>query len=318
MGYFLLGWQAVKTSQGRNMATEELSKEGTHPGTPRGGRMSAVLAVTGILVGLACVLAGLLSPARPGESEADVVARVDDRPIPGARLRQLADGLNRERAARGTPPLPRSEILDRLIEEELLVGRVVELGLPYTDKIARGYLINSLVSMITHDALNAEPPRETLEAYYRKNPAWFVPAVQVAAQLLFVADASEQGRRRAMDLAAQWRQTPPGQTVSADPVPLPVPGSLVPVHKLADYVGAGTTDALARLAVGETTAPAPWMGGWVVARCTDRTAARQPPFEDVAEQVLERYRRDLAEEAYGRYLDGVRAMANIRVLAGDE
>jgi len=275
-----------------------------------------LLAVAGILAGLGMVFAGLVVPTGSGEQEQDIVARVNGRPIASQRFYQLALGLNDERRAGGRPLLERSEILERLIEEELFVGRAVELGLPYSDKIARGYLINSLLSMITHEAMNATPSREILARFFEENLPWFAPARKAAVQLVFVADGGDPGRERAEAVRGAWEQLPPGEMEARDTPPIQVPQTLVPVQKLAEYLGSETAGRIARLAVGETTPPVPWMDGWVVARCTARTAGEPPDFQAVEAQVLEAWRRRQAEEDYRAYMKEVRRTADIRILPG--
>lgn len=288
------------------------------PDADNNGRTNFVLAVIGILIGLGFVLVGLLEPPLTQAPETDIVATVNGRPISASRFQRLADGLNDELLASERPILKRMEILDRLIEEELLVSRAVELGLPYSDKIARGYLINSLLTLITAEAMTADPEPETLEWFFKKNPQWFTPARQVAAQFVFVAESSEAGRRKAEAIRRRWAGLPLGQMESEDPPPLKVPQSLVPVTKLADYLGSETADSIARLAVGETSPPAPWMGGWIVARCMDRTGGELPAFQDVESQVMETFRRRKAEDDYGRYMDNLRIMADIQIATDDK
>ncbi len=280
-------------------------------------RWTAVLAVLGILAGLGFVLFGLLEPYPSNDPETDIVALVNGRPISAMRFQSLADGLNEERRARGQQPIERSEILDRLVEEELIVGRAVELGLPYSDKIARGYLTNSLLAMITDEAMSTVPPEEDLERFFKENSQRFTPAEQVAARFLFVAEGGPAGRRKATAIRQRWEKLPLDQMESGDKPPVKVPTSLVPVHKLADYLGGDTAGRIARLAVGETTPPCSWMDGWVVARCLDRTGGRTPAFQDVQSQVLETFRRRRAEEDYEDYMENIRIMADIQILMGD-
>ena len=279
--------------------------------------MCVVLAALGVLVGLGLVFSGLWVPSRSVETGGEVIAMVNGRPISARHFYQLALGLNDERRAGGVPLLQRSEILERLIDEELFLDRAVELGLPYSDKIARGYLINSLLSMITHEAFGARPPRERLQRFFDENLPWFTPARQVAVQLVFVARGDEEGRTRAEWVRRVWEKLPLGKVVPLDPLPIPVPESRVPVQKLAEYLGGETAGRIARLAVGETSPPAPWMGGWVVARCMERAGGEPPPFHEVEAQVLEAYRHRLAEEHYRAYMREVRRTADVRILVGN-
>ena len=276
-----------------------------------------MLGFAGVLVGLGLVFLGLWVPPMGLDPQGEVIAMVNGRPISARHFYQLALGLNDERRAGGMPLLERSEILERLIDEELFLDRAVELGLPYSDKIARGYLINSLLAMISHEALSARPAWERLNRFYMENRPWFTPARQVAAQLVFVAQGDEDGRTRAEWARRAWERLPPGRVEPLDPIPVPVPESLVPVQKLAEYLGRETAERIARLAVGETTPPAPWMGGWVVARCAERAGGEAPPFHEVESQVLDAYRHRLAEEHYRAYMREVRRTADVRILVGD-
>jgi len=280
-------------------------------GTAAEGRTSLLLAAAGILLGTGMFLFGLGCPPGCGKQETNVVARVNGRPIAAERFYQLALGLNDERRAGGRPLLERSEVLERLIDEELFVDRAVALGLPYQDKIVRGYLINSLLAMITHEAMHESPPRQVLERFYEENLPWFTPARQAAVRLLFVADGGAEGRERLEAARRAWERQPPAEGSTLDPEPVPVPRTPVPVQKLAEYLGSEAAGRIARLALGETTPPMPWMDGWVAARCTWRSAEAPPGFEVVEAQVLEAWRRRRAEEDYRAYLKRLRLEADI-------
>ena len=116
-------------------------------------RRSLRLLGLGAAAGLLCAAVGLLRPAAPPVEmvAADAVARVNGTAIRRADYERLLAGLQRDTR---TPidDKSRARILDRMIEEELLVQRALELGLATVDRRVRANLTSSLIASIVTEA----------------------------------------------------------------------------------------------------------------------------------------------------------------------
>ncbi len=148
-------------------------------------------------VGLAAALYGAIGAPRL-EWAGDAAAIVNGVPIPREALARAVLALD---ADSRNPVTPEREaaVLERLIEEELLVQHGVELGLAETDFAARRALVQSVLSLGDGASAPAQEPSEAeLRRFYRDNAGFFAPAPRFAASIVFV----REGAGRADKLAA--------------------------------------------------------------------------------------------------------------------
>src|SRR5690606_22347167 len=86
------------------------------------------------------------------------------------------------------------DVLERLIEEELLVQHGVDLGLAETDFAARRALVQSVLALAVAERSGAEPSEEELRRFYRENAGFFAPAPRFSASVVFLGGASDSAR----------------------------------------------------------------------------------------------------------------------------
>jgi hypothetical protein len=104
----------------------------------------------GAVLGLALAMGSLLSRKNDPPMPADAVAIVNGSPIREADLERAMAAL----AADRRDPLGAAErrlVLDRLVEEELLVQRASELGLDRRDRGLRSRLVTAMVDAVVTD-----------------------------------------------------------------------------------------------------------------------------------------------------------------------
>ena len=229
------------------------------------------LLVAGLAAGTLAAAAGL----RPADGTAlppEAVARVDGRLIlREAWLRAVAAVASERRA-----PLTAADqrhILDRLIDEELLVQHGVALGLVEQDARLRSTLVSE-VMLATSLSARAEPDEAALRAYYAANRERFAPAGRLRVQA--------------------WRLDEGGARQPFEPA---VPDTLLPVAKLQAYLGPALTAGALALQPGATSAPIESGGARVVLQVLERQDGEPAPFEALREQVAVEFRRRADEAA---------------------
>ena len=258
----------------------------------------------GAAVGLAVALHGLF--ARGGALPPGAVAMVGEAPI-GAD--EYARALAAVEADRRDPPdaALRRHVLERLIDEELLVSAALESGLGRRDPLLRGQLAAAMLDAVLGQG--ATPTEAELRAHFDAHPGLFTRNGRVRVQALWFA---ENGSQRAEDARARLRLG--AASVVGDPPALVVPTAPIPQGKLADYLGARVAAAVATLPVGEVSAPiASGTGAWLV-RVLERLDGEVPPFDAVRDAVAMDLRRARDDEALRRWLSR-RRMA-VRVVVG--
>ncbi|HSD09957.1 MAG TPA: peptidylprolyl isomerase [Candidatus Binatia bacterium] len=282
---------------------------------PNPDRRGRWLLALGAALGILVALASAIKPAGRG-LPADAVAAVNDRIVSAEELARALDLLARDKRNEMTDE-DRAFILDRLIDEELLVQRGVELGLVDSDQSIRKAVVKAMMDSILLDAESEQPTEEQLRAFYRDNQDYFArPPTLRARQILFRNRAERaDGLQRAEQAAAALA----GGISFADAVarfgdaPIqPIPDTLLPARALREYIGPTALETLMSLRAGERTPPIPSPFGYQILELVEREGIDVPAFESVAEQVEAAYIRRAGEKALRAYLDRLRDEASVR------
>ena len=286
------------------------------PGSPRAVLWLALGAAAGLTAAALALLAG---DANEGRLPAHAAASVNGELI---RLEEL-DRATAALASDRREPLgeaDRARVLERLVEEELLVQRGLELGLARHDRRVRGDLVAAVIELAVSQAGEREPSEAELRDFYERHRAYFARTERLWVERLFVRAGSQrsetEARTRAAEAAAQLRAGEDFAAVEAalgDPQVAPVPAGLLPPAKLREYLGPAAAQTAAALAVGETSEPLDAPGGVAVLRVLERAPGFAPPFEEVEEAVrAELLRRD-GDAALRDYLEELRERAEVQL-----
>ncbi len=275
----------------------------------------------GAALGLGLAAADLIGPRNPPPPglPPDAIATVNGEAIPLATYRRALAALASDR----TSPLDeadRRRVLDRVIEEELLVQRGIELGLVRSDRRVRGDLVAAVIASATAAANAAEPDSEEVERFYRENRSYFALPPRVRARQVFVRAARDRPDPRARSRAAEaTRLLRAGADFDevrrelGDPEVAPLPDTPLPAHKLRDYLGPSATRAVLSLTAGGVTDPIRTAGGYRVIQVVARSEPRVPPLAEIAAEVRAELRRRAGDEALRSYLSELRRRGRVRV-----
>ena len=285
-------------------------------------RRARAFLLTGVLAGVALAAAGVVRSAAPPSPPPDAVALVNGQPISRDALRQLED---QERAGRPGRPLDTAErrrLLERAVDEELLLERGLALGLARLEPTARSAIVNAVVAAVGAEAGNQEPEESELRAFYAAAPARFAEPGRLRLEARFVAAGpgtrpEAAAWQQASELAARLRSGASPAEAGAgagDPLPAPLPEGALSPEQLRQTLGPAAALAVERLRPGEVAPPVRVATGYLVLRLDERLPAPAPTFEEVREQVRAEYLRSAGERAVARYLERLRANAEVRVL----
>ncbi len=281
----------------------------------------SVLLAIGAGAGVALAATGLVasSVTRGRGLPPGAVARVNGALVRGDDYARSLDALERDRRA-GREPADRRLVLDRLIDEELLVQRGLELGLARQDARVRRDLTAAVIDAVVTEHEDGTPPDAELEAFYRRERDFFARPGRLRVRQLWcradtAADApSAEARARAA--AASLRAGEDFAGVRArlgDPEIAPLPDALLSPAKLLDHLGPTALRAALELEAGAVSDPVRSATGYHVLQVIEREAEWVPPREEVADEVVAEYRRRRGERALRAYLDGLRARAEVEI-----
>jgi len=262
----------------------------------------------GAIAGLIMAGYGFLRQAEVGGDLPDsAVARVNDALISRdnyARVLARYATEAREPAAAET----RGWLLERLIDEELLVQRGLDLGMAQSDGEVRNAIANSLIASVTAEADAASPSDEELEQYLADHTDRFSFIAKVAVEGWQTDDEAV-----AQEFISGLRDN--GEPVVIDAIStIPdLPAALMPIEILRDYLGPGIAAATAEMPVGSSAIFAR-RGRWIVVRVTKKESAVVTDLNSIRNRVIIDYRRNLADETLQQYLDDLRDKAKVDVV----
>lgn len=289
--------------------------------TPTAGRprRPVILLVAGALAGVGLAAAGFTTPAPSGALPKGAVALVNGEPIRSDDYLRTLQALASDKRD-GLTAADRRHTLDRLIEEELLVQRGLELGLARQDRRVRGDLTSTVIDGIVSDAGEREPGDDELAAFYSANRDFFAGPGRLRVRQVFVRVAAPDDPAALARAEQAARRLRTGETLAAvaaelgDPPLSPLPDAALPPGKLRDYLGPTALRAALDLDVGEVSDPVRSGTGYHVLQVVERQPDALPAFADVRAQVADEFRRRAGERALRAYLDELRARARIVVV----
>ena len=247
------------------------------------------------------------------------VARVNRVLILKDAYRQLLAGLEGD-TRESSDPERRRYLLDRMIEEELLIQRALELGLAETDRRVRGNLVSAVIASVTSEAESTAPQEDTLQRFFDENRGYFTRPERLRVRQIFLrssgveADPTARARAesalRRLQGGARFEQV---KRELGDPEAAPIPDTLLPPAKLREYIGPTGLEAILALEPGRPSAPIPAPGGVRILELLERDRARTPTLAEIRPLVEAEWSRREGERALRAYLDELRDRAEVQV-----
>jgi len=268
----------------------------------------------GALVGLALAFTGLLD-SNPRNLPDEVVARVNGMDILDSDYQRYLSLLAMDRRN----PLDdeaRRHVLDRMIEEKLLLQRGVDLGLIESDPRVRKAITGAMISSVVSDITAASPSERELRAFFAEHRDYFALPERIHLRRLVFRprqpgeDLMARARLARQELLA-GEEFATVQDRHGDKDILAPPDGLLPPHKLQEYVGPEQLKRVRAMGEGMVSEPLVGTEGLVLLIKAGHQPRQDVRFEDVLEQVVTEYKRRAGDEALRAYLDQLRESADL-------
>jgi parvulin-like peptidyl-prolyl isomerase len=282
----------------------------------RGSTRPLVLLVAGMVIGMALAAEGLLA----GGSRSlptGAVATVNDRPIANAAYERLVAGLATDKRGTLTED-DRRHVLDRLIDEELLIQRALELDLVRSDGRLRTQLAEAMIAGAVGQAGVGEPSRADLEQFFADNLHFFEGPALIHVRRVFVAAEPVRSADDAQDRARlAQRRLVAGEEFAAvrdelgDTAPTDLPDTPLAPSELRAYLGPTAARTMLELREGEVSQPLRSAAGLQVLQVVARAAPRVAKLGEIEGAVRAEWKRRAEDAALRRYLDDLRAGADV-------
>ncbi len=273
----------------------------------------------GAALGVAIAAFGLLGSQAGSGLPPGSVARVNATAISADTYRRLVAGFESDTRDAASAEM-RERILDRLIEEELLVQRGLALGLAESDRRVRADIVQAMIRSAVEESEAEEPSERELRDFYEAEKSFFTTPGQLRIEQLFVRvkDAAEDAPALARAEQARARLAG-GEALAGARAALgsaevsPVPDALLPPAKLREYVGPTVLRAALEQELGAWSAPVRSGTGYHVLRVVEREPAAAPPLDEIWDSVKAEWVRRGGDRALRRYLDELRDEADVVV-----
>lgn len=188
------------------------------------------------------------------------------------------------------------QLLEPLIREQVLYREARALGLDRDDETVRLRLVEKML-FLTENLVEPEPPDEqTLRDYFDAAPARFLIPAQVTFEQVYFSPR-ERGDALVADTEAALMQLAAGEDVTGDSSPLQSRYADAAYQQIEILFGETFADAMFSRQPGEWYGPFESGFGMHLAYLVERTAERQPTFDEVRATVLDSYMEERSREA---------------------
>jgi hypothetical protein len=238
----------------------------------------------GMLVGAALAVFYIVRVPETAEPTTDAVAWVNDRPIFRASYENALQAVAGDRKDGTLRQDDRERVLQRLIDQELLIDRAIELGLHERDPQIRNQLATAMIDFLVRrgeDDASAADEAE-LRAFYEEQHFRF-------------------------ERSPQYRVAVEGGAV-------PLPDGPLLAKDIEQRLGPSAARRVAELEVDESAVIGEG-GGQYTVRLLERSGGEPVPFEEARGAVEAAYLRAKSEAAVREFLEVARQRTDIRVEA---
>jgi hypothetical protein len=288
-------------------------------------KRTQILFAVGMVAGLALALSSILETGTTsrGSLPEGTAAVVNGREISQANLESAVRALAAD-SDHTIGQAERRRVLDRLIEEELLVQRAVELDLDVKDRNIRNRLVGAMIETIVAGVDQQPFSDEEVEAFFLENSDFFTGAGRIWVRSLRFAASNDRSDPESLESAreasARLRQGESIEAVAeelgASPSPS-IPDGLLPPAKVREYLGPTPTRAALGLNAGEVSDPVRVASAYFVLQMIARTLPSSPSLSAVEPQVRAEMRKRAGDEQLREYLNMLRNRAEIRLPPSD-
>ena len=290
-------------------------------------KIAARLLLLGALAGLLIAALSALPAQRRDIDESGAIAKINDRHIDRASFATAYQALLADKS-KAPSDADRKLVLDRLIEEELLVQRGMEIGLLDGDAAVRKAIANAVIEFVMTQGGQAQFSEAALRSYYAANKHLFTPADRLQVERIFVRRVDANGmpigndeslmRRLDAVRAALLQGEAFGDVKNrlGDELLPELPRTMLPRLKMYDYLGPDLTEKAGRLPEGGISDAIAAGEGWHFLHIVRQQASAPPAFEDIRPQIIDALRRSSDDAALRNYLVWLKSRADI-VLADD-
>lgn len=268
-----------------------------------------VFLLLGITIGLILIFLGIFNNQKLDRTQSNIVALVNDHPILQSDLDLALNALAMNKENSITPEQVRL-VLERLIDEQLLLQRGVELNLPQNSNPIRKMIINSMVDSILSENNEFQITDDVLIEFYTENIAFFLPPKELRLKKLFIKFGTIGEDENRLDIIREMlidgEDFDEVSLLKGDQFLPEIPDTYLPERKLLDYLDPLLVKNAFNLRDGQITSEIETSNGYNFLYLVDSKKGEALPFIEMNEKVKAEYIRRSDERALTNYLKWLR------------
>ena len=266
-------------------------------------RLINTLLVLGVFIGISLALFSSIRDTNFDDSR-DWAARVGGAEISKEKYLLQLDGLNSDKRV----PLNKEDkafVLERMIEEELLIQRAKDLGLFSTNTMIRGTIVQQMINMVISENSLDIVSNSELKRFYDENKGFFTNADRLRLKQIYFSEEKGSALERAENFYLDLIQGKKADQIDAegDKSALEIPDTLMTLAKVREYIGPSLMQVAKMLQPGEFTTPKKVIGGYKIIILLERRDASPPKFEFIRERVKSEYQKRKDDQTLRDYLN---------------
>ena len=270
-------------------------------------RFYSFVLFAGILLG--ALMAAYSVIEKSNISDYKWAAKIEDTSIPMEKYLTQLDGLSKDKRS----PLTQEDkeyVLERMIEEELLIKRAIDLGMLNDNPMARGTIVQQMIKTIIAENARYEISDSELESFFLENSGFFTKSSRLRIQQIYFSneqlkDDSLVVAKKAYDLLKRGDDF---ESVSklGSPSALKIPNSLMTLSKVREYIGPSLMNLARELEINSFTSPIEVSGGYKIIYLIDKEMASPPKLNDIKASVSSEFLKRKDDQSLRGYLENLK------------
>ena len=236
-------------------------------------------------------------------------AKIEDTSIPMEKYLVQLEGLAKDKRS----PITQSDkeyVLERMIEEELLIKRALDLGMLDNNPMARGTIVQQMIKTIISENQRYEVTEEELKEFFEQNTGFFTKSSRLRIRQIYFSEEdfkelTFEESYKAYDLLLEGKsfdEVSKFGSISA----LKIPNSLMTLTKVREYVGPSIMNIASSLVPGSFTQPIKVSGGYKIIYLLEKELADKPAFNRIKDSVLAEFLKRRDDNSLRQYLDNLK------------
>ena len=230
------------------------------------------------------------------------IARVGEREISRQRFEEIIKVLDDQSDSELTLE-KKNLIRERLIDEELLIQRAIELDLVRNDSLVKGNVIQTMFQYIINSKELTEPSEAELREYFSKEKNYFSSGKRFKLKNYTFRNLSDAEKARySLNQGNLESFLKLVETESA----IDLPNVFLTPQKIRDYLGPKVLEELPSLEKGGYSKIFEINQVPSIVICIDVLLDNNPKFEEIIEQIKNKFIRDREDSLVKEYIENLR------------